>query len=165
MAEISTLKEKILSFLTQMGIKRVDFYEATGVQASNFKGANQRSAPGGEMLVKILTTYPQLSAEWLMRGVGPMLLSEDDFLTNRNIETKTEPHTKDSEKTPEYIVDRLMSSLDNANARISDQSEKIGKLKARVEQLEQELAEVRDFSPVASENTQLLAPAEIESAP
>lgn len=94
-----------------------------------------------------------------------MLLSEDEFLTNRNIETKIEPQTKDSEKTPEYIVDRLMSSLDNANARISDQSEKIGRLKARVEQLEQELAEVRNFPPVANENTQLLAPAAIESAP
>lgn len=94
-----------------------------------------------------------------------MLLSEDEFLTNRNIETKIEPQTKDSEKTPEYIVDRLMSSLDNANARISDQSEKIGRLKARVEQLEQELAGVRNFSPVVNANTQLLAPAAIESAP
>ena len=33
------------------------------------------SAPGSDMLVKILTTYPELSAEWLMTGRGEMLKS------------------------------------------------------------------------------------------
>lgn len=43
--------------------------------------------------------------------------------------------------------------------------EDIGRLKARIELLERELEQARNFSPVVNANTQLLAPAAIESAP
>ena len=68
-----TIKDKILAFLQEKGIKKADFFEATGIQSSNFKGKNMSSQPGGDMLVKILTLYPDLSAEWLLRGKGEML--------------------------------------------------------------------------------------------
>lgn len=35
------------------------------------------SQPGGDMIVKVLTLYPDLSAEWLMRGEGNMLKSNN----------------------------------------------------------------------------------------
>lgn len=76
MAKTLTIKEKILAFLKESGIKKVDFFERTGIQSSNFKGSNLTSAPGSDMLVKILTTYPELSAEWLMTGKGDMLKNE-----------------------------------------------------------------------------------------
>ena len=75
MAKTLTIKEKILAFLIEKGIKKVEYFERTGIQSSNFKGANLTSAPGSDMLVKILTTYPELSAEWLMTGRGEMLKS------------------------------------------------------------------------------------------
>lgn len=68
-----TIKDKILSFLTEKGIKKVEFFEKTGIQASNFKGKNMSSQPGADMLVKILTVYPELSADWLLRDKGEML--------------------------------------------------------------------------------------------
>ncbi len=73
MGENLTIKDKILAFLKYKGIKKVDFYESTGIEASNFKGKNRFSQPGGDMLVKILTMYPDLSANWLLTGEGPML--------------------------------------------------------------------------------------------
>ena len=73
MEENSTIKEKILSFLQNEGIKKTDFYNATGIKDSNFKGKNLQSQPGGDILVKILTAYPNLSAEWLLTGRGTML--------------------------------------------------------------------------------------------
>ncbi len=76
MAKTLTIKEKILAFLEVSGIKKVDFFERTGIQSSNFKGSNLTSAPGSDMLVKILTSYPELSAEWLMTGKGDMLKNE-----------------------------------------------------------------------------------------
>ncbi len=33
-----TIKDKILAFLKEKDIKKVDFFEATGIQSSNFKG-------------------------------------------------------------------------------------------------------------------------------
>lgn len=76
MAKTLTVKEKILAFLNESGIKKADFFKLTGIQSSNFKGDNIKSAPGSDMLVKILTHYPQLSAEWLLTGKGDMLKNE-----------------------------------------------------------------------------------------
>lgn len=74
MEKILTIKERIFDFLEYKGIKKVDFFEATGIEPSNFKGKNKTSQPGGDMLVKILTSYPELSANWLMTGRGEMLI-------------------------------------------------------------------------------------------
>lgn len=73
MEENLTIKGRILSFIEEKGIKKSDFYEASGIQSSNFKGKNLHSQPGGEMLAKILTLYPELSADWLLTGEGSML--------------------------------------------------------------------------------------------
>lgn len=75
MEEISTIKGRILSFLDSEGIKKTEFYQATGLSDSNFKGRNRLSQPGGDMIVKILTSYPVLSADWLLTGSGDMLKS------------------------------------------------------------------------------------------
>lgn len=70
-----TIKERILTFIESEGIKKNAFFQETGIQASNFKGKNILSQPGSDMLVKILSIYPKLSAEWLMTGRGNMLSS------------------------------------------------------------------------------------------
>lgn len=49
MGDILTIKDKILAFLKEKDIKKVDFFEATGIQSSNFKGKNMASQPGGDM--------------------------------------------------------------------------------------------------------------------
>lgn len=72
-----TIKERILTFIESEGIKKNAFFQETGIQASNFKGKNILSQPGSDMLVKILSIYPKLSAEWLMTGRGNMLSSDN----------------------------------------------------------------------------------------
>ena len=76
MEKILTIKDKILTFLQKKGIKKADFFEEMGIQPSNFKGKNMQSQPGGDMLVKILSIYPDLSADWLLRDKGEMLVPE-----------------------------------------------------------------------------------------
>lgn len=68
-----TIKEKILAFLERKGINKADFYAETGIEPSNFKGRNKDSLPGSAMLVKILTKYPDLSADWLLTDEGEMI--------------------------------------------------------------------------------------------
>lgn len=77
MDRISTIKDRILTFLEVEGIKKADFYTSTGLSDSNFKGKNRLSQPGGDMIVKILTTYPDISADWLIMGKGDMLRSKE----------------------------------------------------------------------------------------
>ncbi len=123
-----TIKERILSFLESQGIKKVDFFEATGIQSSNFKGKNMSSQPGGDMLVKVLTIYPNLSAEWLLRGEGEMLKSLSNQVENKVIKIE---NNKDSE-LPHTILDKFLTT-------IQGQAEEIGVLKARIKDLEQRL--------------------------
>lgn len=123
-----TIKERILSFLESQGIKKVDFFEATGIQSSNFKGKNMSSQPGGDMLVKVLTIYPNLSAEWLLRGEGEMLRSLSNQGANK---VAKKEKNKDSE-LPQTILDKFLTT-------IQEQAEEIGVLKARIKDLEQRL--------------------------
>lgn len=67
-----TIKDRILLFLKEKGFKFADFCEITGISKSNFKGIAMESYLGGDKIVKILTAYPSLSAEWLILGEGKM---------------------------------------------------------------------------------------------
>lgn len=134
MATFLTIKEKIFAFLEEMGIKKVDFFEATGIQSSNFKGANLKSAPGSDMLVKILTIYPNLSAEWLLRGEGNMLRDG----TTPTKPGHNAPKEKNKEQKGQLPPDILQQMIDDRDNKIGDLREDIGRLKERIAQLERE---------------------------
>lgn len=127
MDKISTIKERILSFLECNGIKKADFYQATGVADSNFKGKNLYSQPGGDVLVKILTSYPNISAEWLLTGEGDMLKSK--YTEEPQIEVKPIHQPRSTEKKEEtqvvYLYDfeasaGLRALFDNSRQNIID---------------------------------------------
>lgn len=75
MEEISTIKKNIFYFIDYKGITKEEFYSKTGISSSNFKGTNRKSEIGGDKLIKILTIYPEINAEWLITGQGEMLKS------------------------------------------------------------------------------------------
>lgn len=127
MENILTIKDKILAFLEVRGIRKTDFFESTGIQASNFKGRNKASQPGGDMLVNILTVYPELSAEWLLRGEGNMLRTQDNEIETNPQETavKSEP----PKPSQEYIA--LLKAF-------QEQAAEIGRLQERIKQLERQ---------------------------
>lgn len=66
-------KDRINEFLDFQGIKPTPFEEMIGASKSYWLKCKN---PSAEILVKILTVFPDLSAEWLLRGTGSMLLSE-----------------------------------------------------------------------------------------
>lgn len=72
-----TVKDKVFAFLEKKGISKTEFYAETGIESSNFKGKNKDSLPGSAMLVKILTKYPDLSADWLLTGKGEMIKTKE----------------------------------------------------------------------------------------
>ena len=82
MIENLTVKDKILTFLSQKGISVTEFCDKTGIESSNFKGQNRKSLPGSTMLIKILTQYPELSADWLLTGEGEMLKSDKQNISS-----------------------------------------------------------------------------------
>lgn len=131
---ILTIKERILKFVKDCGIQKSIFFKEIGVNASNFKGENLNSTPGGGMLVKILTKYPRLSAEWLMRGSGEMLIEEDSKKTE-NKKSDDMSHQTDSSSRI------LLDLIDKKDKQLMEQSETIGRLKELVKRQEESFAE------------------------
>lgn len=108
MENISTIKDRILTFLEFEGIKKADFYSTTGISDSNFKGKNLSSQLGGDAIVKVLTSYPNLSADWLLTGAGSMLKDNlSDIKTIDEADSSFMPTTSMSPSvgTPYYDVD------------------------------------------------------------
>lgn len=139
MENILTIKERILSFLESQGIKKVDFFEATGIQSSNFKGKNMSSQPGGDMLVKVLTIYPKLSAEWLLRGEGNMI---------KNTSTHDKPQASNDSNNNDYELPPAI--LDKFLTTIKDQAEEIGELREQIRQLKQRLGKTADDASIGT---------------
>lgn len=108
MENISTIKDRILTFLESEGIKKADFYSTTGISDSNFKGKNLSSQLGGDAIVKVLTSYPNLSADWLLVGAGSMLKDDlNGIKTINEADSSFMPTTSmnPSVGTPYYDVD------------------------------------------------------------
>lgn len=84
MEEISTIKKNIFYFIDYKGITKEEFYNKTGISSSNFKGINRKSEIGGDKLIKILTIYPEINAEWLITGKGSMLKKTGDISIQGN---------------------------------------------------------------------------------
>ncbi|NBJ09241.1 MULTISPECIES: helix-turn-helix transcriptional regulator [Muribaculaceae] len=77
-------KERILTLISKLGISKATFFRRTGLSDSNFKGRNLYSKPGSNVMVKITTTFPNVSGEWLLTGEGPMFKRESDDMPYEN---------------------------------------------------------------------------------
>ena len=109
----------------------------------------------------ICEKYPSYSPTWLLTGQGSMYISEtsdlSDVASSKIIaQTAMEPAVGYSQTTSDPIVDRFMSKL-------MLQAEEIGRLKARVEQLERELEDA-NTPPDAAETLQTVPPKVLKGA-
>ena len=102
MGKKMTVKYKILSFLEKTGTPKEDFYKKIGVAPCNFKGVGFNSSLGGDKIVKILTLYPELSADWLLRDEGEMLRTE----TNKENGQKNEEKDEISSDLPKISLEK-----------------------------------------------------------
>lgn len=69
--------ERIKEFIDSQGITVASFEKAVGLSNSSFRKTLQSGkGMGSDKLENILKVYPNLSAEWLLRGEGPMIHSE-----------------------------------------------------------------------------------------
>lgn len=69
----TTVKERIVKFLEFKKIGQGKFEAACGLSNGYISGL--KKAPGADKLLKIISTYPELSQDWLLKGEGEMLVS------------------------------------------------------------------------------------------
>lgn len=131
-----TIKDKILLFLEEMKIKKADFFLRTGIAASNFKGIAMNSELGGDKIVKILTEFPDLSADWLLLGFGSMLRSDQTHPVPQPAAQATVQDSSSGEAAIYYKMYKeekaeKESKVEELNARMLKMAEEIGNLKAQ----------------------------------
>lgn len=102
MDKISPIKARILHFIENQNITKVDFCNKTGISYANLKGKSLYSEIGGDKIAEILSIYPIISAEWLVSGVGDMLKGEMSSILNESVEGYGKP-SDDIHKIP--IID------------------------------------------------------------
>ena len=77
MANNNTINGRIREIILYAGITDSAFAKRIGVTQSVIASMFQRGTePSAKVLTSILLTYEDISAEWLLRGKGQMLLSE-----------------------------------------------------------------------------------------
>jgi transcriptional regulator with XRE-family HTH domain len=80
--------ERIKLIMEYKQLTPAQFAESLGINRSNlthiFSG---RNLPSLEFVRRILTTYPEISTEWLIMNVGNMITSSNDDLDLMNSET------------------------------------------------------------------------------
>lgn len=77
MTNDNTINGRIREIILSAGITDSAFAKRIGVTQSVIASMFQRGTePSAKVLTSILLTYEDISAEWLLRGKGQMLLSE-----------------------------------------------------------------------------------------
>lgn len=89
---LSPIKERVDEYIKNQSIKKVDFFNITGISPSNFKGEGYKSELGGDKIAKILTTYSNINPDWLLTGQGSMLRDEHPAIPTTNFEQKGAPY-------------------------------------------------------------------------
>ena len=70
-----SVKERLKEYLEYKGISVNAFETTTGMSKGYYRNTKHISA---DVLSRICTTYEDISAEWILRGVGTMLKAGDN---------------------------------------------------------------------------------------
>lgn len=66
------------------GISASEFADTIGVQRSNVTHVlHERNKPGLQFIIKILESFPEINAKWLLTGEGEMLEKNKDLSFNQ----------------------------------------------------------------------------------
>lgn len=79
---MENVKEKILLFVQSIGLSKAEIARQLGISKSNFVGEAMTSDLNVSMVIKFCQLYPQVSAEWLLRGTGDMLITNKPMEIN-----------------------------------------------------------------------------------
>lgn len=168
-----TFIERLQYFMEHFGINDNQLTVDAGLSVGLIgKAKKTGKAMNSSNIEKILNAYPELNPEWLMLGSGEMIrevkpMSGDEkermeFLadainpyspTNNLYAHAASSNGGDSTTVLLKIIEARDKTVKEQSEQIANLREDIGRLKARVEQLEKELREVREFSPTVELST------------
>lgn len=125
---MDTARKRIIDFIENQSIRPKDFLLKTGLAKGFVDRSHQKSGITDIYLSKILDSFPELNAEWLVTGKGNMLKTNNlDLRKESTIQNEPEPNTMIS------LLNKQLALLEETKQL---QSEKITRL-------EKELADIK----------------------
>lgn len=91
---LPTVKERILQVVENKGFVKERFFEKIGMTYGNFTGSSKKTPINSTAIGNILLAIPDLSAEWLITGNGPMLKEIENGLKENAASYIKSPITK-----------------------------------------------------------------------
>lgn len=74
---MTTIKDRVLQISEYYGIKKEQFFKELELSYANFKGKQKESALSSDAIDKILTKYPKISTNWLVKGEGEIEIKSE----------------------------------------------------------------------------------------
>ena len=115
------MKDQIQEILKRENLSSSQFADKIGVQRSSVSHViSGRNKPGFEFIKKVIETFPDINADWLIAGKGEMysqirpsktLFVQDDDTVEQNI--SEEVINKNDVKEPLKQVDQVSGADDN----------------------------------------------------
>lgn len=129
---MENVKEKILFFVQSIGLSKAEIARQLGISKSNFVGEAMTSDLNVSMVIKFCQLYPQVSAEWLLRGTGDMLITNKPMEininnsnmghhnTNTNLGGTQTIVTKQEQTLPRMSKEEALAAIIKQNADLID---------------------------------------------
>lgn len=129
------MKERLNSILKHFKLTSSQFADEIGVQRSSVSHVlSGRNKPGFDFVQKIMSKFPEISAEWLLTGIGEMLKNEmlkkismkekELFETSDEIKNNSKKELKSSENES----DKTIASSPINNKEEKDKKREIEKI-------------------------------------
>ncbi len=78
------MKDRLIKVLNHFGLNATRLADEIGVQRSGISHIiSGRNQPGYDFIVKLLTRFPEISAEWLLLGKGALLKEKEVTIENK----------------------------------------------------------------------------------
>jgi transcriptional regulator with XRE-family HTH domain len=150
--------ERILLVLKVKNLSPSKFADEIGIQRSSMSHImSGRNLPSLDLVMKIMSKFPDLNPEWLVMGIGQMMKSTQIDLFEQNSESeekKIETLLKESEKLPEI-------NTINEEKTISE-AEKAAEKDLKIPQIEDKSIQNEEIKPDFSSKIVIPSQPEIE---
>lgn len=114
MLDNTTIRDRIKLIIIKTSLNDNAFAKRIGVTQSVIASMFKRETePSAKVIVNILHSFPEISAEWLLRGLGPMLLSDSREVRSENSNNKN-TNINDSQ-----TMSKLLSMLEEKDKQIN----------------------------------------------
>lgn len=124
----------IESLLNDKGLTKTKIAESLGIKPAKFSEIlNNRMNAGVDAIADLCDLY-SFSAEWILTGQGPML--KIGPLKGRSKPGTAVPHLPEFPLSSDGVCQMFIEIMRDKDMRFSEQAEEIGRLKAKIEELE-----------------------------